>query len=362
MNSLFKENFILFIFLLILNTISLFNMYNAPLISANFINHFSKQLIWFIIGYILLFITYKINLKNLLKHAFTLYSISIILLVVVLLVGRDINGAKCWLNIFGLSIQPSEIVKITLILCLIKIYQNSKLTTYKKQFIFIIKCLIITIIPSILVYLEPDTGSIINYLLILITILILANLKKIYYIITTILIFISIITFLIMITFYEDIVISIFGDSIIYRLERIFNFQSGYQIENALITIGASSFYGVGLNDILLYIPEAPTDFIFAFSCGNYGIISGILIIISYLVINIFILIKSRNLNILAKMFIYAYLSILIFTQIYNIGMNLGLLPIMGIPLPFLSYGGSSTIINYIYLGLTLNLLHKKKF
>ena len=147
-------------------------------------------------------------------------------------------------------------------------------------------------------------------------------------------------------------------------MDRLINFTNGssYQLENALITIGASNFFGVGLNKILLYIPEAPTDFIFAFSIGNYGIFSAILILISYLTMNIYLIIKTNKLkNISYKIFIYSYLAIFIFHQIYNISMNIGMLPIMGIPIPYLSYGGTSTLINYLFLGIILNLFNSKK-
>ena len=147
-------------------------------------------------------------------------------------------------------------------------------------------------------------------------------------------------------------------------MDRLINFANGssYQLENALITIGASSFFGVGFNKILLYIPEAPTDFFFAFSIGNYGIFSAILIIVSFLIIDLYLVYKTKILkNKNYKMFLTSYLGIFLFHQIYIISMNVGLLPIMGIPLPFLSYGGTNTLINYLFLGIILNLFKEKK-
>ena len=354
----YSNLFILF-FLLILNVISLFNMVNARLISSVYENAFFKQLIWFLTGYFLIFIVSKIKIKKVFKYSKLLYIVSIILLLLVLFIGNDINGAKCWLNIFGISFQPSELVKITLTLYLINTVDKSRITNIKSKFILIIKLFLITIIPSILVFLEPDTGAIINYFIIFIVVLFYAKLNKWRYVSFISLCLLTIIIIFIMFFFFQDSLINILGNSLFYRMDRIINFANGssYQLENALITIGASTFLGIGLNDILLYIPEAPTDFFFAFSIGNYGILSSLLIVISYLIIDLLLLTKlDGQKSKKYKIFISCYLGMFLFHQIYNIFMNLGLLPIMGIPLPFLSYGGTNILINFIFLALILNL------
>lgn len=358
-----KYNLLLFIPLLILNLISLFNMVNAKLISSTYDNAFFKQLIWFSLGYLSIFILNKIKLNKLFKYSTYFYIFSIFLLILVLFVGNDINGAKCWLNIFGFTFQPSELVKITLTIELIKIINTTKLKNIKDEFVLIIKLLVITLIPSILVFLEPDTGAIINYLIILFVVLFSIKLNKWWYILFISISIFLLGTFFLMYFFYQDNLINIIGTSLFYRMDRLINFANGnsYQLENALITIGSSSFFGVGFNKILLYIPEAPTDFFFAFSIGNYGLISAILILLAFFIIDLFLLNKANQLKIkYYKMFIHSYLGIFIFHQIYNIFMNIGLLPIMGIPLPFLSYGGTNTLINYIFLGIILNLLKEK--
>ena len=146
-------------------------------------------------------------------------------------------------------------------------------------------------------------------------------------------------------------------------MDRLINFANGssYQLENALINIGAAKVFSFNPNKILLYIPEAPTDFMFAFNIGNYGLLSGFIVILAYLFIEFYILhitkkIKSRK----YKLLLSTFNSLLIFQIIYNIFMNIGLLPIMGIPLPFLSYGGTSTIINFIIIGIILSVKSKK--
>lgn len=356
----------LFIPLLILNILSLFNMFNAKIISEVYINAFYKQLIWFIFGYLIIFIFNKLKIsKKIFRLSNYFYIFSIFLLILVLFFGKNINGAKCWLSIFGFSFQPSEIVKITLTLSLINVLNNTKIMNLKDELILIIKYFILTIIPSILVFLEPDTGAVINYLIILIIILFNSKLNKWWYISFIVTLLLGVFSIFIIFFFFQDTLINLIGTSVFYRMDRIINFTNGnsYQLENAFITIGSASFFGCGFNKILLYIPEAPTDFIFSFSIGNFGLFSAILILLSYLSIDIFLIIQSSNVkNNKFKLFINAFLGIFLFHQIYNIFMNIGFLPIMGIPLPFLSYGGTSSLINYLFLGIILNFMDKKNY
>lgn len=339
--------------LLIINIISLLNMLNAKLISNIYNNAFYKQLIWFIIGYFIIIIVKKFKFKKIFTYSKYLYFFSLFLLLLVLFLGSNINGAKCWFNIFGISFQPSELTKFTMCLYMSEIITTNKSNNLK----LIIKLFIIFLIPSILVFLEPDTGAIISFFIIFLVGLFSLKMNKHWHLIIFSLLIIIIIIFFIMYIFYQDLLIKLIGTSLFYRMDRIINFANGnsYQLENALITIGSSSFFGVGLNNILLYIPEAPTDFIFAFSIGNYGIFSAIIILISYLIIDIYLIKKSYDIkNINYKLFTKMFLGIFLFTQLYNIFMNIGLLPIMGIPLPFLSYGGTSILINYLFLSFII--------
>ena len=365
MKTLKKDNLFLFIPLLILTLISLLNMYNAKLISNIYVNVFFKQIIWFIFGYLIFFIIQKLKLHNIFKYSKYLYLISLILLILVLFIGDSTNGARCWLSFKGISLQPSELMKLSLALFLVNISKNARLNSLKDEFILLIKLFMITIIPSLLVFLEPDTGAIINYLIILLVVILSLKLNKWWYITFFTILFFLLGSFFILYFFYQPILIKLIGTSFFYRMDRLINFATGnsYQLTQALITIGSSSLLGVGLNKILLYIPEAPTDFFFAFSIGNFGLFSGLLILLCFFIIDIYLLYKLSHLqNNKIKIFGFTYVSIFIFHQVYNIAMNLGLLPIMGIPLPFLSYGGTNTIINFIFIGLIIKFINSKKY
>lgn len=360
MNKIINSKYMLIIPLFIIMIISLLNMQNAKALSTLYEHNLIKQIIFFGIGIILVIIISKININTILKYSKYYYYISVLLLVLVLFFGKNINGSTAWFDFKLFSFQPSELVKLTLAL-----YLSSIAAVNKPDFKLILKVVIITLIPSILVFLEPDTGAIIFYFLIAITILLVAGVKKYWFVIFGIIIIILLGTFILLYIYNQDLLINLIGTSFFYRVERLITFstESSYQLENAIIAMGSATIFGSGLNKVSLYIPEAPTDFIFAFNISNFGIISGIIVILCYLLIDIFLInkyltVKQKQI----KLVLISFISIFFFQQFINIGMNLGLLPIIGIPLPFLSYGGSTIIIYFMFLGIILNILNKSVY
>jgi rod shape determining protein RodA len=358
-NILRKDNLKLFIPLLIIMIISFFSMYQARFIKVIYLNHLKKQIIWFILGFLIIFLMQKVKLQFLFNNSFLFYIIGNVLLILVLIIGKDINGSKAWLGFESIRLQPSEFVKIALILYLIKKsyeFKNKKID----EFHFIISAIIATLIPSILVFLEPDTGAIIIYLIILFSTLILSNIKKRWFILFFIFLGTVVILFSYLYLFNQDLLIKFIGTSFFYRIDRLINFKNGssMQLNNALISIGNAGIFGGGLQSDLLYVPEFPTDFAFTLSITIFGFIGAVILLLSYLTIDFYLI---KNLfdvnNFLYKSFINSFLLIFLFQQFQNILMNIGLLPIMGIPLPFLSYGGSNMIVYFIMLGITLNMI-----
>lgn len=337
-------------FIFVIMIFSLLNNYNARLISDLYAGNFYKQLIFYIIGFITIFAFQKIRLSKIYKYHYIYYFITLILLILVLICGKEVNGAKAWFDLKFFSFQPSELMKFTLALTLTKLTTDFNNSTKKNELKFLIKITLLTLIPSFLVFIEPDTGAIIFFLLIFLTAFFCAKISKIYYIIF----FISSIlvsSFFIYIYFFnQDLLINLIGTSFFYRVQRLISISDNYQLNNALTLMGSSSTLGSGLNTYSLYIPEAPTDFMFAYNFGNFGLIGALIVIISYLLLCLSILFqikKSKN-NLFKKMFA----SVLFFGIFYNIMMNIGLMPIMGIALPFLSYGGSSLFIYFLFLSV----------
>ena len=159
---------------------------------------------------------------------------------------------------------------------------------------------------------------------------------------------------------------NILGNNIYYRLDRILNWSrgNGYQLENSLIAIGSSGILGYGFNNTPLYYPEASTDFIFTTFSSNFGFLgSTILIIIIIIFDNSIIKLIKRKTKIHDKYILVGIFSMIIYQQFQNIAMTIGLLPITGITLPFISYGGSS-LLSYMFItGLLLRIsINQKKY
>lgn len=355
MKKILNNKFLFYIPLLLIMFISFFNMYNARFLSTLYSKSLIKQVIWYILGFIIFIICCKINTKFIFKYGIFFYTLSIVLLIYVLLFGKVINGAKAWITIKGLSFSPSELTKLSLAIMLSNIMNNYKKSGIKREILFISKVLILSLIPSILVFIEPDTGAILFYLVIAFTTILLSNIHKFWYIFVIIISILLISIFITLYLFNRDLLINLLGTSIFYRVERIalFKTMNSYQLDNALIGIGSANAFINGIGNIRIYIPEAPTDFIFAFTITNFGYIIGYLIILCYFCMDIYLINRySNSKKGPLKYLLASFISIFILSQIINIGMNLGLLPIVGIPLPFLSYGGSTLIIYFLFLGI----------
>ena len=339
MKPLFNyQNLLFFIPLIIISSISLIDMYYIKELSDLYQYHLIKEIMWLIIGFSLIFIINKIKLKYILKISPYLYYFSLLLLILVLFIGNNTNGSSAWFKIGIFKIQPSEIMKLSLLLYLN--YINNKSTL-----LYLLRLIILTIVPSILVFLEPDTGAVIIYFLILLSIIFTKKIKASIKGTILILLLIGISLSIFLIIYHPNYLIKFLGNSFTYRINRIINLKNGYQIDNALTSIGASKPFNIIITNPMLYIPEAPTDFIFAFTVGNLGYVTGFIIIINYYLIVMFLINKKHLIK-------ASLLTIFLFQVIYNLGFNLGILPIMGIPLPFLSYGGSNIIIYFIMFAI----------
>lgn len=357
-NYMKSKKYILITFIFSLCIIGLLSIYSASfLVNKSLI---TKQITWISIGIIISIILYFIGIDKLFKYSFLLYMIGIFLLIYVLLFGKTLNGTKAWINIFGFSLQPSEFMKIPLILLLSNIieeYNFKENKNFKTELKVILKIIFYTLIPSILVFIEPDTGAVINYLLIAFTILFMSKIRKIWWILlfTFLISFTSI--FFISYLYIPKTFIKIFGNNFYYRIHRLLDWSSsiGMQLENSLIAIGTGGLFGMGLKNTPIYIPEAYSDFIFSIIANNFGLIKTILILILIFSFDLFLiyLIKKEK-RIRNKYAITCILISLLFSQIISIGMTLGLVPIMGIPLPYLSYGGSNIIVNLIFISIII--------
>lgn len=323
-----------------------------------------KQVIWYGVGLLLVFIIFKVKNEYLYRNAWFFYILCNLLLLCLLLFAPAINNSKCWFIIPKIgSFQPSEFTKISLMLVLGTMINNFRLDyeepSVREEFMFLLKTFIVVLIPSILTFLEPDTGVVIIYFIIYISMLFASGIRLRWFIILGGIILLAIGLVLGCYFTSEKLFVSIFGNNLYYRFERVFNWKSGngLQLENALAAIGSAGVFGHGYNKTPIYFPESGTDFIFAVFASNFGLLGCFLFLLLLLLFDgkiFFIAIKKIPLT--DKFVLAGIIGMLIFQQIQNIGMTIGLLPITGITLPFISYGGSSLLSYMILIGIILNI------
>ena len=361
--SKYKVDFWLLLVLFIFIIISLFTINSAEiLISNNTLVY--KQILWYIAGFIIAYFIMFIGNNFIYKNIWIFYVIGIISLLGLLLFANPINNAKCWFSIPGIgTIQPSEFMKIILIITIgtmiHKFNEEFNNPTILEEFKFLIKVGIVVLIPSILTFLQPDTGVVLIYLLITIVMLFISGIRYRWFIILFSCIALLIILVLGIYFINTDLFINIFGTDFFLRVDRLLDWSnsSGYQLENGITSIGSGGLLGMGINNTPIYFPEPQTDFIFAVYANNFGFIGVLLLLglIAFFDIRL-ILIALRNTNLTNKYIISGIVGMLIYQQFQNIGMTFGIMPITGITLPFISYGGSSLLSYMIMMGIVFNI------
>ena len=323
-----------------------------------------KQIIWYGIGFIIAFFILFIGNHLLYKNTWFLYCFGVLLLILVLFFGKEINNAKCWFVIKGIgNFQPSEFMKIILIITLGKMINKFKTKynnpTIMEELKFLIKILIIVGIPSILTFLQPDTGVVLIYILITIIMLFIAGIRYRWFgiLFGLLLGFVGVVLIIYFVN--NDLFINIFGSTFFLRVDRLLDWSSGsgYQLENGITSIGSGGLLGYGINNTPIYFPEPQTDFIFAVFANNFGFMGSITLIILLVFFDLkLIKLAIESPNNINKYVIGGIIGMLLYQQIQNIGMTIGIMPITGITLPFISYGGSSLLSYMIMLGIILNI------
>ncbi len=362
--SFFKNaEWIVLISSLLLLTIGLVGLYSATKNSG--LEAFTKQIQWFFISIpFLLFFTF-IDYKQISKFSPILYLIIIVLLIGVLFTPA-INGANSWYTIGSTSFQPSELGKIVVIIFIsyiISLFQlKGKREINKIHKLFAV--ILLFAIPVALTIIQPDLGTSLVFISMFVFILFTAGIGKRYMIPAIILIVVAaIVSYKIILPKYLP-----------YALRRIEVFLNpgidprgdGYNVIQSKLAVGSGYIFGMGLgkgNQTQLgYLYPKTTDFIFSLISEELGFVASLSIVIVYVVL----ISKAINISKTAKDNLGAYIAIGIagmffYHMVQNIAMTIGLLPITGIPLPFVSYGGSSLVTNFIAIGLLLNISGRRQ-
>ncbi len=357
-----KMNINLFIGCIILSLFGLLMVYSSSNIWAEYkfndpFKYVKNQGLFLILGIIFMYLTSKIDYKKYYKYSNKIFAICFTLMVLVLLVGIERNGSKSWFGIGSFGIQPSEFMKLSMIVFTSKyLYNNRKdISNIKKG---VIPILILTMIIFGLIMLQPDFGTGVILVMGVIGMLFVGgvNLK---FFLKIGLIGIAGIVGLIL--------------AAPYRLRRILSFLnpwsdplgSGFQIIQSLYAIGPGGLFGFGLGGSRqkhFYLPEPQTDFIFSIISEEFGFL-GVLLVSSLFCFIIYEAIKiSLNCeDLFGKYLSFGITFMLSFQTILNLCVVIGLIPVTGVTLPFLSYGGSSLLITLIEMGIILNISRYQK-
>jgi len=295
------------------------------------------------------------NLKIFYKYAYLIFILSLLLLFSVEIIGVFGKGASRWIRVFGFSIQPSEIIKVTIVIALAKYYHNLKFEKIGNPLNLFIPLLII-LLPFLLVLIQPDLGTALSILLLGIFILFAAGVKIWKFILGIFLLLGS---------------IPILWNFVVqpYQKDRIISFLNpesdplgrGYQLIQSKIALGSGGKIGKGFlqgtQSYLEYLPEKQTDFIFTLIGEEFGFLGTIFIIILFIfVITICFYISIKSSHIFGRIIALGFGSNLFIYVILNISMVSGLMPVVGIPLPLISYGGTVMLSIMISMGMILNI------
>lgn len=319
-----------------------------------------KQVLFFIMGFILMICAAVVDYRIIAGFHIPIYVINIILLLIVLINGHEGGGAARWINLGFMTLQPSEFAKIIIILCLSKIIDKHQKNINKIPVLLLI--VIYTLIPFMMIQLQPDLSTSIVFLVILVIELYVGNINYKYIVVSVVIGLPVIIGLFIYIQNPNQTLLKP------YQRERIMqtlygddNSDAGMQTKQSIHAIASGGLHGKGLYEgtvsQLNYLPASHTDFIFAIIGEELGFVG------SMSVLGLFFALIARGFwiargapDLLGKLIVTTYISILAFQVFVNIGVVTDLLPNTGIPLPFISAGGSSILANMIGIGLVLNV------
>lgn len=341
-----------------ISIIGFFLLYDAG--KGNFFLYAYPQIIKFLIGFVLALLIAITNVRYIYKYAYFLFFVSIFLLVLVPIFGHTGKGAQRWLDLGFFKFQPSEVVKITLILALAKFYHKLNEQHISKLRNLAIALTLIAI-PFTLTLIQPDLGTSLLIGVIGVSIMFACGVSKWF--------FASSIGALM-------VVIPIFWHFIMhsYQKQRILTFLnpesdplgSGYHIIQSKIAIGSAGFFGKGFmqgtQSHLAFLPEKHTDFIFGLLAEDFGMFGSVCLIFLYIILILScIKIAVNNRNYFSSLMVIGVAVCIFLYAFINICMVTGLMPVVGVPLPFVSYGGTSMLTLMVGVGLVFNAAIQKE-
>ncbi|MDX9785148.1 MAG: rod shape-determining protein RodA [Desulfobacterales bacterium] len=315
---------------------------------------FVRQIIWFGAGFAVMVITFLFNYKLLERFAFPIYAGSLLLLAAVLLMGTIGGGAQRWIKLGPLFIQPSEAAKISIIIVLARYYARyANPNGYSLR--DLVKPALLIAVPFMLIVRQPDLGTGLLLLLIAGSMTIFVKIKRSS--LVTIILF-CMVAFPLVWSFLKE-----------YQKQRILTFLNpdrdplgaGYHIIQSKIAIGSGMFTGKGYlkgtQNALSFLPEQHTDFIFSVLAEEWGFLGAVFVLFAFFMLIVWGLrVAYRSRDPFGSILAVGVTAMLFWQIVINIGMVMGLMPVVGVPLPLISYGGSSVVTVLVCIGLLMNV------
>lgn len=397
-----KFDFGLFLPVLTLIIIGLMAIYSSTVNHPTAGGNFEKQLSWTFISIFVFFIIYFLPQQSFRFASILSYALSIFFLIVVLIMGKTVYGAKSWLAIGPIGFQPSEFAKIGVILFMAYWFTRSERDINKP--VDIVSALAIGFFPVLLILLEPDMGTAIVYIILTLTMVFWSGISLFgmfvvvspgvaafaslfgLHIFIIALVFVVIILFIFKQNLYTSASVFVLNLASGYFFDYAFNLLkphqqnritsfidpasdplgAGYNALQAKVAIGSGGFWGKGFLEgnqtQLRFIPEQWTDFIYCVIGEEFGFLGSIVVVILFTIILIRILnYSSASKSKYNSLILIGILAVLFSHFAINIGMNVGITPVVGLPLPFLSYGGSSLLMNMVLIGIVMNIYKNRK-
>jgi rod shape determining protein RodA len=352
------QNFdwILLLILILIGVISTINLYSAtfPIRDTGGSEIFYKHIYWFLIGLASLLIMTTFDYHVLERMAYPIYYFSLALLVIVLIIGKIYSGSQRWLSIGGITFQPSEFFKITLVIVLARYFaSHGEYSEYRLRDLW--RPLLLIIIPFLLIVKQPDLGTALILVVISVSIILFmkVNWKSL-----LILIMISLLSAPFIWFNLEE-----------YQQKRVLSFMnpgsdplgSGYHIIQSKITVGSGLLWGKGFlkgtQTRLHFLPEQHSDFAFSVMAEEWGFVGSVFLLILYLFLILWgINIAKNSRDMFGTILAVGIVAIVFWQLVINVSMTIGLMPVVGIPLVFFSSGGSSIISTMSGMGLLMNI------
>lgn len=379
-NNTSKLDYSLVFILLLLFLASCASIYSAQTTGQYKENFLVKQILWYGVSAGIVAGIMTLDSDQLKKLSWYAYGFGIFLLLLLIVapvsIAPVINGAKSWFKVPALgSLQPSEFVKVFMILTLARViddhHQKNPVKTVQTDFWLLAKLGLVTIVPLALIMKQPDLGTGLVFIAILLGMIFISGItwKLLVPIFSSGIAIITVIFYFVLVKpnlLEKYLGVKQYQFGRIYSWLDPYNYQSseGYQLTRALLAIGSGMTGGKGFMHREIYLPESQTDFIFAIVGEEFGFIgASVLISLFFLLVYHITKVGMETKNSFYTYICVGVISMITFHVFQNIGMTIGVLPITGIPLPFISYGGSSLMGNMMGLGLIFSIhYHYKKY